>query len=88
LTIEKELIDPWSIVTGARLRVYWYQTALAGTAPVDVYPSASFGIKYDFGHDVTLTTSVSVVARRSNIAARDYEKLDIGPSIDFKVPFF
>ena len=87
LSFEKELAKPWSIVGGGRVRVYWFQTAVVGPLPVDVYPSASLGVKYDFGHDITLTTSVAALARRSNIAAREYEKLDIGPSVDFKVVF-
>jgi len=87
LSIEKELIKPWSIVAGGRFRVYWFNMPVAGVRPIDMYPSASLGVKYDFGHDVTLTTSVAALVRRSNITTRDYEKIDIGPSVDFKVVF-
>ena len=87
LSIEKSIIERWSLVAGGRLRVYWFNSATTGPLPVDFYPSASLGVKYDFGHDITLTTSVSVLARRSNIVSRNYEKLDVGPSLDFKYQF-
>jgi hypothetical protein len=87
LSFEKIITEHWSMLAGGRFRVYWFNTALIGPAPVDAYPSASIGLKYDFGNDVTLTTSVSFLARRSNVLARNYDKWDIGPSVDFKYPF-
>ena len=86
LSFVKSITENWSLLAGGRFRVYWFNTSLVGPVPVDYYPSASVGLKYDFGHDVTLTTSVGFVARRSNIALRNYDKLDIGPSVDFKYP--
>jgi hypothetical protein len=86
LSLEKGIVGPWSLLAGGRFRAYWFHTSVTGAVPVDYYPSASIGVKYDFGHDVTLTTGVSFLARRSNILARNYEKLDIGPSVDFKYP--
>jgi hypothetical protein len=86
LSFEKTITEQWSLLAGARFRVYRFNTALAGPAPVDYYPSASLGLKYDFGHGVTLATSVSFLARRSNVATRNYDRLDVGPSVDFKYP--
>jgi hypothetical protein len=86
LSFEKTITEQWSLLAGGRFRVYWFQTAVAGLVPVDYYPSASLGLKYDFGHDVTLTTSISFLARRSNVGTRNYDKLDVGPSVDFKYP--
>ncbi|WP_049823694.1 hypothetical protein [Bradyrhizobium sp. WSM2254] len=86
LSLEKSIVGPWSVLGGGRFRIYWFQTPIVGVRPVDYYPSASVGLKYDFGNDVTLTTSVGFLARRSNFNVRNYEKLDIGPSVDFKYP--
>lgn len=86
LSLEKYLNPSWSILATGRFRTFWFQAAAIGPKPIDYYPSGSVGIKYDFRNGVTVTTSLAFLARRSNIIARNYEKLDVGPSIDFKYP--
>jgi hypothetical protein len=82
LGIEAKLNDRWSIVSSPFFEAYWFTNGLNSGRQDQIY-SASIGLKYNITSNVSLTTSIAYETRKSNVALRHYQNLDIGPRLDF-----
>jgi hypothetical protein len=82
LGIEAPLNDRWSIVSSPFFEAFWFTGGLNSGRADQIY-SASLGLKYNLAPNVSLTTSVDYEVRRSNVAQRWYDNIDVGPKLDF-----
>jgi Putative beta-barrel porin 2 len=82
LGIEVKLDPKWSIVSTPLFEAYWFNDGLNSGRQDQLY-SADIGLRYSFASNVSLTTDVLYEVRTSNVAARRYRDLRVGPRLDF-----
>lgn len=82
LGIEVKLDPKWSIVSTPLFEAYWFTDGLNRGRQDQIY-SADVGLRYGFTNNLSLTTNVLYEARTSNVPARRYRDLRIGPRLDF-----
>jgi hypothetical protein len=82
LGIEVKLDPKWSIVSTPLFEAYWFTDGLNSGRRDQLY-SADIGLRYSFASNLSLTTSVLYEVMESNVAARRYRDLRVGPRLDF-----
>ncbi len=79
-------LDKWTLQLKPGV-FYDIYDELAGVNRRDLSPSFSTTLSYPLNDNFTFTLTAAFSMRDSNISARDYKKLDVGPGLDVSLRF-
>ncbi|GFO83601.1 hypothetical protein [Methyloceanibacter sp.] len=82
VALEYGLGPKWALVSRPFYEMNWFEAGLnAGRR--DAYYSVDIGLRYQISDGLNLTTSIVNEIRNSNVRGRDFNMIEIGPSLDF-----
>jgi len=82
VALEYELGPKWALVSRPFYEMNWFEAGL-NEGRRDAYYSVDIGLRYQISDGLNLTTSIVNEIRNSNAQGRDFNMIEIGPSLDF-----
>ena len=82
VALEYELGPKWALVSRPFYEMNWFEAGL-NEGRRDEYYSVDIGLRYQISDRLNLTTSIVNEIRNSNAPGRDFNMIEIGPSLDF-----